>query len=83
MQQLATITSKRQLTIPVAIFGELDLKEGERVLVSQEKRKITIQPVKDLVEELAGSVAVPKKFKGLSTEKIIELAKQEYFQNKK
>ena len=63
MQQLATITSKRQLTIPVAIFGELDLKEGERVLVSQEKRKITIQPVKDLVEELAGSVAVPKKFK--------------------
>ncbi len=83
MSQLATITSKRQLTIPVAIFGELDLKKGERVLVSQEKRKITIQPLKDLVEELAGSVISPKKFQGLSADKIIELAKEEYFQSKK
>lgn len=83
MSQLATITSKRQLTIPVAIFGELDLKKGERVLVSQEKRKITIQPLKDLVEELAGSVTSPKKFQGLSADKIIELAKEEYFQSKK
>lgn len=83
MKQLATITSKRQLTIPVAIFEELRLKEGERVVVGQEKRKITIQSLKDLVEQLAGSVAVPEKFKGLPIEKIIEQAKKEYFQGKK
>jgi len=83
MKQLATITSKRQLTIPVSIFQELGLKEGERVVVSKEKGKMTIQPIKKLVEELAGSVAVPKKFRGLSIEKIIELAKQEYFESKK
>jgi len=83
MKQLATITSKRQLTIPSTIFQDLGLKEGERVMVSKEKGKITIQPAKNLVEELAGSVAVPKKFKGLTIDKIIEFTKQEYLKSKK
>jgi len=83
MRQLATVTSKRQLTIPVAIFHELGLKKGERVVVRKGRGKITIQPAKNLVEELAGSVAVPQKFKGLPIEKIIKLAKQEYFKSKK
>lgn len=83
MKQTATITSKRQLTIPVAIFKELDLKEGERVVVRKERGKITIQPAKNSVEKLAGSVTIPKKFQDLAIDKIIRLAKQEYFQTKK
>lgn len=83
MSQLATITTKRQLTIPVAVFEELGLKEGERVVVSKENGKIVVQPAKNLVEELAGSIAIPKKFRDLPIEKIIELAKQEHFKSKK
>lgn len=83
MSQLATITSKRQLTIPAAIFEKLGLKKGERVVVSGKKREITIQPVKNLVEELAGSITPPKRFKGLPVERIISLAKEEYFKGKR
>lgn len=83
MKQLATITSKRQLTIPVAIFEKMALEEGERVVVSKEKDKITIRPAKSLVEELAGAVSLPKRFKGLSLEEIIQKAKKEYFKKRK
>lgn len=83
MQRLATITTKRQLTIPVAIFRELGLEEGEQVMVSEDKGRIIIQPAKVLIEELAGSVPVPARFKDLPLEKIIKLAKQGYFRSKK
>jgi len=83
MQKMATITSKRQLTIPVAIFQEVGLEEGERVMVSEDNGKIMIQSGRDLVEELAGLVVVPKRFRGLTIEKMVELAKQEYLKNKK
>lgn len=83
MRQLATITSKRQLTIPVRIFEKLALGEGERVVVAEEKGKIIIRPAKNLVEELAGAISLPKRFKGLSLEKIIQKAKREYFARKK
>ncbi len=83
MTQLATITSKRQLTIPVAIFEKLGLKEGDRVLVKKEAGRMTIQPAKNLVEELAGSVSVPKKYQGMPIEKLIKLAKEDYFKEKK
>ena len=83
MKQLATITSKRQLTIPVGIFNQLAFKEGERVVVSEEKGRMVVQSAKDLVEELAGSISIPKRFKGLSIEEIIQKAKKEYFKKKK
>ena len=61
MPHLATITSKRQLTIPVGIF----------------------QPARILIEELSEAVSLPKRFKGLSVDKIIKKAKQEYFTERK
>lgn len=82
MTQLATITSKRQLTIPISIFQKLDLREGEKVLVSEEKGTIKIEPALLLIDRLAGSIKTPSRFKGLSLEKIIEKAKKEYFQPK-
>jgi len=83
MPQIATITSKRQLTIPVAIFHEFGLEKGEQVLVDEDNGRIVISPLRQLVEELAGSVPMPKKFKKLPVGKIIKLAKQEYFRNKR
>lgn len=82
MPQLVTITSKRQFTIPVSIFRELNLKEGEKVLVSRENGAIRVEPVLSLIERLAGSIKVPSKLKGLSPDALIEKAKKEYFSQK-
>ena len=82
MAELATITSKRQLTIPVAIFDDLNLQQGQRVLVYQDKGTIRIEPALDLVDQLAGSVKLPKRFKGMSIDKVITKAKKEYFSQK-
>lgn len=80
MAKIATITGKRQITIPASIFREANLREGQQVLVSQEKGKLYLEPLVDLVEELAGSVKVPPRFKGMSLAQIIRKAKKEHFQ---
>lgn len=82
MSQLATITSKRQLTIPVSIFQKLDLKKGQKVLVSEDNGSIKIEPALVLIDRLAGSVEIPKKFKGLALGEIIKEAKKEHFKPK-
>lgn len=82
MRGLATITSKRQLTIPAAIFAESGLKEGQKVIVSLNRGKLSLRPATDLVKELAGSVEVPNRFKGLAPDMIISKAKQEYFKKR-
>jgi bifunctional DNA-binding transcriptional regulator/antitoxin component of YhaV-PrlF toxin-antitoxin module len=79
MEETATITSKRQLTIPISIFRKAKLKEGQKVLIKKEGGVINIQPVTALVEKLAGSVITPKRFKGKTPEEILAMAKREYF----
>lgn len=79
MPQLATITSKRQLTIPVAIFNQARFRIGQKVLISLKEKSFEVKPATNSVEELAGSVKVPIKFKGLSLKQIIRQAKKEYF----
>lgn len=81
--QIATITSKNQLTLPVDIVRKIGLKVGQKVIVSEEGGKVVITPAEDLVEELAGSLKMPKKWKGRSMEEIIEKSKREYFQESK
>ena len=83
MPQTATITSKRQLTIPVDIYNQLGLKQGHKVIVSLEDKTIRLTPAFDLIEKLAGSVRIPKGYKGLDVEQIITKAKADYFKNKK
>lgn len=77
--QLATITSKRQLTIPASIFRKAGLKQGQKVLISLHDNEIQIKPAVDLVEELAGSIKTPKRFRNLTPDQIISKAKKEYF----
>lgn len=40
-----------------------------------------IEPVISLVDRLAGSVKIPKRFKYLAADQIITKAKKEYFRN--
>ncbi len=82
MNQLATITSKQQLTLPVGLFRKAGFKIGQKVIVSEENGRLILTPAEKLVEELAGSVPVPKKWKGKDIDQIIEQAKDEYFQEK-
>lgn len=83
MNRLATITSKKQLTIPVGIFKRMGLKIGQKVLVSEDKGHLLITPAERLVEELAGILTMPKKWKSKNLDQVIEDSKKEYFRNHK
>jgi len=79
MTQVATITSKRQLTIPAAIFKKAGFYENQRVLVAEENGELRIRSAAAHVMSLAGSVKIPKRFKGMDIDEIIEVAKRENF----
>ena len=83
MNQIATITSKKQLTLPAAIFRKAGLKIGQRVIVSEENGRLLLTPAELLVEELAGSVPIPKKWQGKSLSWIKENSIKEYFRHYK
>ena len=80
--QTATITSKYQFTVPMAIVRRLGLKSGQKVVVSEEKGRVVLTPSRKLVEELAGSLKMPKKWKNKNLDEIIESSKTEYFKKK-
>src|SRR3989338_3080026 len=82
MAQIATITSKKQLTLPAAVFKKAGLRIGQKVIVSEEDGQLLITPAEKLVEDLAGSVNVPSRLKGKDADEVIEQAKRKYFQNK-
>lgn len=82
MQQIATITGKMQLTVPIIIARKTGLKTGDKVAVSYEKNIIVLTPIKSLIEGLAGSLVVPKKWEGKEIDDIIKDAKEEHFSKK-
>lgn len=82
MTQLATITSKKQLTLPAEVFKKARLRIGQKVIVSEENGDLLITPAEKFVKELAGSVKVPSRLKVKDIDEVIEQAKTKYFQNK-
>lgn len=83
LSQSATITSKLQLTIPMRIAKKLGIKSGEKVQISEKDGKIVITPAKQLLSELEGVLALPKKWQGKDIDTIIQEAKREHFQDKR
>lgn len=77
------ITSKRQITIPVKIFNYLNLNKGDNLVVDIKDNKIIMEKSEDLLNKLAGSVKVPRKYKNKSIDFIIREAKKDYFNKKK
>lgn len=82
MNYLATITSKRQLTIPVELYQQFDFKMGQKVIISKASDGIKVEPAAGIVERLFGSVKVPKRLKGLTIEQIITRARKEYWRKR-
>jgi len=85
MTHLATITSKRQFTIPSKLFKSIGFSEGDKVIVEENNGELIVRPVMDLIDKLAGSVSVPNnlKDKDIDLDKIIQKSKDQYFRNKK
>jgi bifunctional DNA-binding transcriptional regulator/antitoxin component of YhaV-PrlF toxin-antitoxin module len=79
MFQTATITSKRQLTIPVSMYKKMGLKNGQKVVVSYMNNELRVQSALDLVDRLAGSVQIPDKFRGVPIDTIVSRSKTEHF----
>ena len=82
MNQMATITSKNQLTLPVELFRKVGFRIGEKVIVSEENGSLKITSAEKLVEELAGSIPMPKEWEGKDIDQIVEEARDEYFKKK-
>jgi len=82
MTYLATITGKRQLTIPVKIYRQMKMNKGQKVVVKASNGLIQIEPAVGLVERMAGSIKLPEKYKGMEINKIIKKAKSDYFKKK-
>lgn len=82
MPQIATITSKRQLTIPVDLFEQAGFATGQKVVISRSELGIKIELMAALIDKLAGSIIL-KGLKGKSLEAIITEAKRKRFRNKK
>lgn len=80
--QSATITGKRQLTIPIDIYNYLGFRQGEKVLITPEKDHFRVQSYQALLDSLAGSVKVPKKYQNLTPDQAIEKAKTIHFAQK-
>jgi AbrB family looped-hinge helix DNA binding protein len=83
MQLIATITSKRQLTIPVAVFKLLDLSDNSKVVVEVLDEGFLVKPASSLLDELGGSVTVSEELQGVSAETAIAEAKKKHFKQKK
>lgn len=82
MNQSATITSKMQLTIPMHIARKVGVKSGEKVDVVENEGQIIITPLKKLVENIGGSIKIPKKLQGKDIGEAIQQAKVNYFRSK-
>lgn len=81
MTYLATITSKRQITLPAALFSKLDLKSGTKVIITEEQGKIIMSPSESAVHELAGIIKVPKKISDNRLKAIIKISRHKRLKN--
>ncbi len=76
--QLVTISSQRQITIPVGMLEELGLEGKDKLFLTIEEKKLVARPRKgSVVDRLAGSLShlVPKKLRKIPTDKAIEMAR--------
>lgn len=74
MQQLVSITSQGQISIPAEIRRNLKLDKYKKALVKQEGERVIVEPVSDFMA-LEGSLH-HKAIKGKSIDEIIKLEEE-------
>lgn len=83
MNYTLTLTSKNQVTIPAELVRLWGVGKGHKLSLTLRGRTAELRSAVDDVNELFGSVKVPKRFKGMEIDEMIEKAKIEYFSRKK
>lgn len=83
MTYLATITSKRQITLPAALFSDMGLKKGQKLTITKRGDELVMTSALAAMYRLMGSVKRPAKYKDMDIDEMIEKAKMEYFSKKK
>jgi len=76
--QLVTISSQRQITIPVDMLGQLGVDKKDKLFLTIEEEKLVAKPQKgSVVDRLAGSLnhLVSKSMLKIPTHKAIEIAR--------
>lgn len=76
-----TITSKRQITIPAVVFREAKLLEKQKLFVKNIGSRVVLTPVTQAIDELAGSLKTPARWKNKDLDQIISEAKNEYLKS--
>ena len=74
MQQIVSITSQGQITIPALMRRALDLEECKKASVQIDKRRIIIEPIPDILK--LGGFLKDKAVKGKSISEIMKLEKE-------
>ena len=75
MPSIATVTSKGQVTIPVAVRRALSIKAGDHLAFAVADDHVVVTPAQDFLS-MAGSVPVPDDVRGLNWDQIKERAYQ-------
>lgn len=79
----ATISSKRQITIPSIFFNHFGFSKGDLLVFKKEVDGIKIKKALDLVNEVAGSLEVPEHMKNVDIDEAIRTGKEEHFKNQR
>ena len=70
--KIATISSKNQITLPQELIYLFGIKPGSKVAVEKNKNGILVSPIKkSIVDEVAGSLVIPKSKRNKSFEDIM------------
>ncbi len=83
MTYLATITSKRQFTIPSELYKKVGFARGDKVTIEEKNEGLYIRSAVGLVKQLAGSVSIPQHLRTDDLDQAITMAKKNYFKTKK
>ena len=76
--ELAKITTKGQITLPISIRRELNLKEGDKVaFIEKDGNYILVNPISLAIDELRKSFNKEEKKLGLKTEEdVVKMIKE-------
>lgn len=85
--ELAKISSKGQITIPIAIRKKLNLKEGDKVLFLEENNKVIVKNASyEALKEFQNTMVGEAKKQGIYSEedvnKIVKKVRRELWEEK-
>ncbi|PIP86117.1 hypothetical protein COW83_00610 [Candidatus Collierbacteria bacterium CG22_combo_CG10-13_8_21_14_all_43_12] len=77
-----TVTSKNQITIPVDFARKLNIKKGNKLIISESNGVISMQKHSELLDKYQGFLKVPQHLRGKNLDEAILEAKEKRFAKK-